>query len=309
MKSSYGKSGLALVGALLAALIASLGVIYFAFPGAILAAMYRQYETRAGMVASRVDANGYEVPYYYGGRNQTLVLIHGFGDSKISFLQAAEFLTPRYYVVLPEVPGFGDTLKDPNRKYGIRDQVETLHAAFKKMGLTKFVLGGNSMGGHIAAAYALRYPEDVSHLILIDAAGMKVDGGVPYEDAEKPIATPEDFDAYMRQLFVEPPYIPAPFKKEFIRRGAANFEWLNRIRADIRGGEDYILNDRAPGIRVPTLILWGDKDTIVKPNVGDAYNLAINGSVLKVFSNCGHSPQYERPRETAEAILSFLEGK
>jgi abhydrolase domain-containing protein 6 len=309
MKSSYGKKGLAGLAVVVLVLAGSLGVIYSFFPGVLLAVLYKQYETKAGVSAASVDVEGYTVPYYKGGKNEAIVLIHGFGDSKVSFVQMVEYLTPKFYVVLPEVPGFGDTSKDPNRKYSIRSQVETLHGAFKKIGLTRFILGGNSMGGHIAAAYALRYPEDVSHLILIDASGLKVDDDIPFRNSESRIESEADFDAYMQQVFVQPPVIPGPFKREFIREAAANFDWQNKIRTDIREGEDYDLKDRLKDIRVPTLILWGDKDVIVKLDVGSAYNKGINGSILQVFSNCGHSPQYERPKETADAILAFLNSK
>lgn len=306
MTSSFGKRGIAVILGLCFLLVATLGGIILWFPGILFEAIQRQYEIRAGVIEQSVVVNGYTVPYYSGGKNQTLVLIHGFGDSKISFVQMAEHLTAQYYVVMPEVPGFGETAKDPARTYSIDNQVETLHQAFRAMGLDKFILGGNSMGGHIAAAYALKYPEDVTHLILIDAAGLKVSDGEPYADSTEPIRNEADFDAYMQKLFVTPPPIPGPFKKDFIRKAAENFDWQNKIRADIRGGRDYILNERIGQIRIPTLILWGDKDQLVEVAVGDAYNKGINGSRMIVFSNCGHSPQYERPKETADAILKFL---
>jgi pimeloyl-ACP methyl ester carboxylesterase len=224
----------------------------------------------------------------------------------MSFVLAAEWLTPHFRVILPAVPGFGETARDPTRPYSIGAQVETLHAAFQKIGLTRFHLGGNSMGGHIAAAYALCYPDEVIKLVLIDAAGIRVGDDVPYQGLTDRIRTLADFDRYMDRLFVEKPPMPRPVKTYLAKQFARNFDWNNRIAADIRNGPYYLLNDSASNIEIPTFILWGDRDQIVKPEVGLAYHQAIAGSEIITFADCGHCPQYERPRETAEAILRFL---
>jgi pimeloyl-ACP methyl ester carboxylesterase len=299
-----------LIALLIVAAIASgaAAFVYFFLPKVLLDATRSQYERRAGLTEKKVAVDNYIVPYYDGGSGEPLVLIHGFGDTKISFVQAAEWLTPKYRVILPEVPGFGDSVRDTGRSYGIRDQVETIHAMLKSLGIQKCHIGGNSMGGHIAAAYALAFPNEVHSLILIDAAGVTVSESKPYENASAPVRSEADFDAYLDKVFVKKPMIPRPVKTYLIERTARDFEWHNRIRGDIRSGEDYILNNRISAIAAPTLILWGDKDQLVNIDVGRAYHAGIAGSQLVVFTDCGHSPQYERPRETAEAILEFLAG-
>lgn len=276
------------------------------FPEVGLALVRMQYERASGVTAKSATVDGYTIPYYEGGSGETLVMIHGFGDSKISFVQCAKFLVPQYHVILPEVPGFGETAHDEKLDYGTRAQAERFHKFFHQIGLQKFHIAGNSMGGHITASYALLYPEDVLSVILIDASGYKLHEGDTYKDAEKPAGTPAEFDAYMDKLFVKKPPIPDSFKRYFIKQATKNFAWQNRIRADIRNGPDAYLNDRIGTIKAPTLILWGDKDQLIELAAGEAYHAAIPGSQLVVFKDCGHSPQYERPQETAEAILAFL---
>ena len=71
----------------------ALGVVYHGYPQAALKAINIAYEWRAGVKAKSMEIDGYEVPYYEGGEGETLVLIHGFGDSMVSFLQTSAFLT------------------------------------------------------------------------------------------------------------------------------------------------------------------------------------------------------------------------
>jgi pimeloyl-ACP methyl ester carboxylesterase len=278
------------------------------FPELGLALVRMQYERASGVTAKSAVVDGYTIPYYEHGSGEPLVLIHGFGDSKLSFVQSAKWLAPKYRVILPEVPGFGDTVHDEKLDYGIHAQAERFHKFFHQIGLQKFHIAGNSMGGHIAASYALKYPEDVISITLIDAAGVKVNEGIPYQDADKPAGTPEEFDKYMDMVFVQKPPIPDSFKRYFIAQAQKNFAWQNRIRGDIRKSPDAILNDRLANIKTPTLVLWGDKDQLVELAVGEAYHAGIAGSKFVVFKDCGHSPQYERPQETARTITTFLTG-
>ncbi|MCC6794501.1 MAG: alpha/beta hydrolase [Candidatus Hydrogenedentes bacterium] len=297
-----------LIGVVLVLVVAALGcyAAIMAFPELGLALVRMQYERASGVTAKSAVVDGYTIPYYEGGSGEPLVMIHGFGDSRISFVQCAKWLTPKYRVILPDVPGFGDTAQDEKLDYGAHAQSERMHKFLHQIGVDKFHLAGNSMGGHIAASYALKYPEDVLSLILIDAAGVKVKEGMPYADADKPAGTPEEFDAYMDKVFVQKPPIPDSFKRYFIKQAQKNFAWQNRIRADLRKSPDAIFNDRLSNIKAPTLVLWGDRDQLIELAVGEAYHAGIAGSKFVVFKDCGHSPQYERPKETADAIVAFL---
>ena len=127
----------------------------------------------------------------------------GFGDSKGSFLQSSAFLTEKYRVILPEVPGFGETSKVPDRDHSNRTQVETFHKFFQKLGLKEFYLGGNSMGGHISTAYALRYPNEIKRLILLNAAGLSVPGEFSYSHSEESIETEADFKDTVVSLLID----------------------------------------------------------------------------------------------------------
>ena len=123
-----------------------------------------------------------------------------------------------------------------------------------------------------------------------------------------PVRDEKELQAYLQSLFYKVPFVPRPVRAHLIAQSSKNFSWLNSLRAQIREGKDHLLDDRIGQVEVPTLILWGDHDTVVKVGVGDLYRKRIAGSKWVLMENCGHGPQYERPEETAHHLLTFLRG-
>lgn len=303
--SMLTRIGLALVASSVVALLA----IYNFFPGIALGGMYAAYQWRSGVKAGEVTlADGYRLPYLRGGKGPAVVLVHGFGDSQISFVQSAAQLTSRFDVVLPTVPGFGSTAQDPKRDYSIRAQVASLRELFTRLGLTAsgFHLVGNSMGGHISAAYALQFPEEVKSLVLLDAAGLRVDDPLPYKPMLAPLRSDADFEKRLDDTFVKKPWVPAPFRKRFIAESQRSFAWQNHLRAQIRGGQDYILNERVGAIIAPTLIVWGRQDTIVRVVHAPEWHKRLPKSRLLILEQMGHAPQYEDPARVGLIIRDFV---
>lgn len=298
----------------LALLSSSLLVLERTLPARwVLPLLYQFYNWQAGVHDTQIPiaTTGEALSAFEGGPDDSphppVLLLHGFGDSKVSFVQAARYLTPAFHVLLPEFPGFGDQPHLPGRSHSIRAQVERLHALVTTRNWAKVYLVGNSMGGHIAAAFTLRYPEKVAGLIAISSAGLLVDDPIPYRPSEKPIATEADFDAYMDLLFFKKPWIPHAFKVDFIQKAAQRFEGLQAIRKEIREGEDYLLNERLSNITAPTLILWGRVDGVVRVAHAPVWKEKIPHAELKIFEDAGHSLQYEYPERTGTLLRAQLE--
>lgn len=285
------------------------GVAWFSFfaEQAFTAAIALQARL-ARMSLKEVRIKGYRVPYYQGGTGTPLVLLHGFADEKRAFLQAARWLTARHTVYLPDLPGHGDTEHDPERGYGIRSHVQILRDFTESLGLRELSLGGNSMGGHVAAAFALAHPGAVQRLLLMDPAGLREDP-IPYQDEASPMDTMAKYEAFMHRAFVRPLWLPDPIKQLFIERSIANFTWLNRMLRDLRADPDYLLSDRINQITAPTLILWGAGDAILPVRHAEIWHAGIARSTVAVLKECGHAPQYEKPEETARLMLDFLAGR
>ena len=108
---------------------------------------------------------------------RTCCLSTGSGADKDNWDRFAKRLTGSYRVIAPDVPGFGDSSKIPGAKYDMQTQVMRVHEFVRAIGLKKFHIAGNSMGGLIAGMYAASYPEDVLTLGLFDAGRGEGPGG------------------------------------------------------------------------------------------------------------------------------------
>ena len=126
---------------------------------------------RSGLRTRHAMVDGFDIPYLEGGTGEVLLLIHGFGGDKDNFTRIARFLTPHYHVLIPDLPGFGDASRDPAASYGMADQVARVHGLLTQLGIARCHIGGNSMGGFIAAQFAVPYGHMVQSLWLLDPAG------------------------------------------------------------------------------------------------------------------------------------------
>ncbi len=204
--------------ALLAVLAVAAALVYFAFPGVLVNLAQSQAASSAGLIKKTLRVDGYDMHYYEGGTGEPLVLLHGMADEKNSFVQSAAHLTTHYRVILPDLMGHGENTRDPARNYSIRGHVLQLQKMKEALGLQSFYLGGNSMGGHISAAYALAYPEQVKKLVLVNAPGLDIDVHVVYGGLAKKMETAEDFYAVMDRVVHKRPAMPAPVVNYMIKQ-------------------------------------------------------------------------------------------
>ena len=294
----------------LAALVLALGtaaaVAVYAFPASVIELTRRAGAARAGLEARELEVDGYAVHYLEGGEGEPLVLLHGMADEKNSFVAAAAELTGAHRVLLPDLGGHGENARDPSRDYGIAGQAALVDGFVDALGLESFALGGNSMGGHVSAAYALARPERVTHLVLVNAPGLVLDGHVVYAGLGDEIESREDFFAIMDRVVHERPPMPGPLVDHLIERANADREFLNAAARAVREGEGHDLRDRAGDIAVPTLILWGERDEVVPFAVAEDWDRLVPDSRLVVLPDAGHSPQLERGAEIGRLIGAFL---
>ncbi|MBX7058377.1 MAG: alpha/beta hydrolase [Leptospirales bacterium] len=293
------------IGILLTLLLALL-ILYRFAPAAALQGLQRIYETRSGVERQRVAAGDVEMDLYRGGAGRPLVLLHGFGDSRLSFLQSAAYLQPHFDVILPEWPGFGDSAQDNRLRYDIGAQCQRLLALLDRLGLQRVHLAGNSMGGHIAAAFALQQPERVDRLVLISPAGVSVAGVIAYQDELRPLTNDAELDASLDQSFAERPWVPEPLRRKMIADSQRLFQWQNSIRRQIRAGPYYSLNGLLPQIKARTLIIWGAQDHTVVAARAPIWRAGITNSTLLILPHRGHAPQYEDPAQIGRILLAFF---
>lgn len=121
----------------------------------------------AGLQAKTVDVPGYPpFSYLVSGNGEPLVLVDGLTADKDTRGAVARHLMHKYTVIAPDLPGFGDTMRDPHVSYSLDVQVKNLRAFLLSLGLGlgRVHLGGNTMGGGVVALYAAQYPNEVASL-------------------------------------------------------------------------------------------------------------------------------------------------
>ena len=301
-----------IIAVLVLTLIIAGAIVFFFFPKILVDQTNASYARAANLEKKSVIINDYTIHYYENEADNkpNFVLLHGMGDDKNSFLQTAKFLSEDYHLILPDLAGHGENERKQGLDYSIDGQATFLKSFLEKIGITNFNLIGNSMGGHTAAAYAVKYPNDVSKLILLNAAGIKLDEHVVYSGFGKKIENKEELNTVLERVFYEVPQLPVPIANYMIKQVNNSKDFVDEtLIPAIKNGTYFNLKDDVQAIKAPTLVLWGKHDGVVKFNVAEYYRDSIPNSTLKLIEKAAHSPQLEVPESVAEGIMSFLKNE
>lgn len=265
---------------------------------------------RAGLRLRQASVPGFSMPYLEGGKGDTLVLVHGFAGDKDNFTRMARFLTPHYRVICPDLPGFGDAGRDPQAGYGIAEQTERLRALLDQIAPGKIHLGGNSMGGFIAAQFAAAHPERVASLWLLDAAGTEASHSsevLKHYDAsgDMPLLVREEqeYGALVDACTRERPFLPHSVLTALGRRAAADFPLHTAIMRQVSASP--LLQPQPQYAAMPALVVWGEQDKILHPSGAAAFAQLFPRSRTVMMPGVGHLPMVEEPRRTAQDYLDF----
>ena len=245
-----------------------------------------------------------------------IVLIHGTSASLHTWDGWVEVLKAQRRVIRFDLPAFGLTGPDPQNNYTIEHYAEVVIAVLDKLKVDNSVLAGNSLGGYIAWATAVFYPDRVSKLILVDASGY------PYDPESVPLAFKLSQNPIASRLLKN--VLPKSLVEKSIKNVYGNpdlvtEELVNRYyELSLREGNRSALKARfeqtLPGaliekihtINVPTLLIWGRKDRLIPLKFGKQFEQEIVNSELIVFDDLGHVPHEENPQATVSAVLKFL---
>lgn len=245
-----------------------------------------------------------------------VVLLHGTSASLHTWEGWAAGLRDRRRVITFDLPGFGLTGPTPDGDYRLDAEVRHVLAVLDHLGITRCVLGGNSLGGAIAWALAARHPDRVERLVLVDAAGYPVPStSVPigFRLARNPVLAPlmnnllprSMVESSVRNVFGQPERVTPELVDRYfamaVREG--NRRALIRRMSLPRGTADVSV---LKTLRQPTLIIWGARDRLIPLAAGERFDADIPDSRLVVFPDLGHVPQEEDAAGTLAPVLEFL---
>jgi len=248
-----------------------------------------------------------------------IVLLHGTGSSLHAWEGWAQALKSQRRVIRYDLSGFGLTGPSPDGTYSLDADVRLLIAILDRLGVTRCVLGGNSLGGAIAWRTALAHPARVEKLILVDAGGYPPHAtSVPLGFRLTRLARLPLVGALLEHILphslVEQGFRsiygdPSKVTPEQIDRSVALMQRAGNRRALLaraRQRRTGILAERIPELKLPTLILWGGRDRLIPPEDAERFHREIAGSTLMMFEDLGHAPEEEDPARTAAAVKQFL---
>ena len=236
--------------------------------------------------------------YIEEGQGEPLVLLHGLFGAMSNFSDLIEYFRHHNKVVVPILPLF---------------ELDILHTSVG--GLERFVhrfiearryegvnLLGNSLGGHVALLHILKHPEKIKSLILTGSSGLFENGmGDSYPKRG-------DYD-YIKRKTELTFYDPSMATKELVDEV---FEITNnrlkviKIIALAKSAIRNNLGEELNQIKQPTLLIWGNNDTITPPFVAREFNRLIPNSELYFIDKCGHAPMMEVPDEFNAILHKFL---
>jgi pimeloyl-ACP methyl ester carboxylesterase len=268
----------------------------------------------------RIAIDGTPVNYVDIGEGELepIVFVHGLGGQWQNFLENIPRAARERRVIALDLPGFGCT-PEPRDKITIPGYGRCVDALCEKLSLGRVDMVGNSMGGFVAAEVAIQFPERIDQLILISAAGIS-----SANLAQQPILTagrvatavvsygaarhrqiaarPKTRHMALALVARYPSLLRADLAYEGFFKGAGKPGFDDALRACL----EYDFRERLPEIRQPTLILWGEKDSIIPVKDAAEFERLIPDSRKVVMRDTGHIPMAERPQTFNDVMMEFL---
>lgn len=271
---------------------------------------FRTVETAAGAISVSEAGSGSPV-----------LLIHGLGATKVSFLPTLAAFAPRRRAIALDLPGFGDSDKPIRARYDAPYFARAVAALLDALALDRVDVIGNSMGGRVALELGLSFPERVRRIGLLAPSlpWLRPRRWAPYlrlvapqlgliQPAPRPVV-----ETIVRRLIpgAQEEWTAAGID-EFLRtyltpRGRAAFYAAARnIYLEEPRGPDGLWT-HLPDLSAPALFVWGRRDRLVPAGFARHVRAALPDA-QQLELDCGHVPQLERPQQTHAALARFLDG-
>jgi pimeloyl-ACP methyl ester carboxylesterase len=299
--------------AMLAALLVSVS-LWLAWTPDLARERLLQSYARAGTAQLMVGAQPYFIQDTGPRDAPTLVLLHGFGASLQTWDAWSQALETQWRVVRIDVPAFGLTGPAVDNDYSDAADVARLLALLDHLGLQRVAVGGHSMGGRIAWNFAAAHPERVSHLVLVAPDGFpdpRSTTEFTYQVSPWLGLMKLSLPAWALKMGVAPAYgddkllKPETLRRyqDMMRAPGVRTALIERMRQS-RNSDPV---PRLQSLKMPVLLVWGDKDAFIPISNAQDYLNAIPHATLASIPLAGHVVHEEAPQPSVQAVKEFLQ--
>ncbi len=266
----------------------------------------------------RIEVDGGALRVLDLGQGRPLVLLHGYADTAYTWLRIAPgLMAAGYRLIAPDLPGFGASAFDGDYDFGPETMVRTLMALADHLGLGRFFVAGNSLGGGLSLLTALDFPERVTAAAVLDPACYPMhliwSLAVIKSRLLGPLATALMGRATIRftarHLVVDPGVMTDDVIDEAVRP-LARRGYRKDLRRVLRAFDTervYARTAEYHRIAAPTLIVWGRQDGLIPVDLGRRLAGDLPRSKLVELDNCGHAPQLERPGDVVRELAAWFD--
>lgn len=269
----------------------------------------------SGIRRRDVNVDSLSVPYLEAGTGPVLVLLHGFGADGYHFARVAKHLRGRFRVLCPDLPGFGSASRDRRLRHDIPSQAAHVVRFLDALGIQRAHIGGNSMGGFVAAQIAIDQPDRVSSLWLLNALGCPTalqsemfatytrEGHLPLLVRSK-----ADFDRLVSMVTAKAVLMPRSLREAYAKRAIADLPLHTDILDELTQHSPPLTAQKAIA-ELPVCIVWGARDRILSPACVVEQQTVFPNHQIVMMPDVGHLPMIESPAQTARDYLRFFDAK
>ena len=263
-----------------------------------------------------ITINPFRINFIDQGQGLPLIFIHGFGASNYCWRKNLDFISKYYRVLAPDLPGFGYSSKPLDADYSVEAYADFIIRFMEKLKIKKAVLVGHSLGGGIALSAALKYPNRVHGLVLIDAEAYPIEEPFMVRVSRMPVVKSLIHKAIGRyvirislkrsfydQSLVTPSLVDqyyAPFLTENGKSAPI------KVLQTLDFNELRAISKQYNRIKKKTLIIWGKEDQISGIHLAHKLKKDIRGSRRLIIPQSGHLVQEEKSETVNRAIIKFI---
>jgi pimeloyl-ACP methyl ester carboxylesterase len=279
---------------------------------------WREVDWLSHVKLPEIDGSRVNLVDIGSGEETPVVFVHGLGGQWQNWLENIPRVARERRVIALDLPGFGLS-EMPREKITIQGYGRFVAAVLDHLELERAHLVGNSMGGFVSSEVAIQFPERVDRLALVSAAGISNVGvsKAPVLTLARAATAITAFTAARHRQIASRPITrhaalalvaryPSLLKPDLAWEGLIKGTGKPGFDDALRASLEYDFRDRLPEIERPTLIVWGEQDSILPVRDADEYERLIEDSRKVVMEDTGHVPMLERPAAFNDLLVDFL---